>query len=458
MIRREFLKTGSAALALASMGGAVTALSAMQAQAADTTGYKALVCVFLFGGMDNYDTIIPYDSTSYQRWAQIRASLVNAQGTTRQRAQLRPLTPSNQNDFGARRFALPPEFSGIHQLFQSGDAAIVGNVGPLIEPTTAAQFEDQTVSLPLRLFSHNDQQSTWMSGATEGAQFGWGGLFSDQQFSAGANSSTTFANITTGGNELFLTGPQTAPYNVTNDGAVLPYVIDNEDLSPSVRDRLVAHFRGEAYGQPSLLGRDLANKMRSAYDANAQYNQAAGTVVLNSAFPESGLGRQLQIVARTIAARHQLGTRRQIFGVSLGGFDTHDNQAASLPALQQQVDAAVVAFHTSMVDLGLNNDVTLFTASDFGRTLALNGDGTDHGWGGHHFVIGGGVNGQRIIGDIPPADFGHALDAGSGRLIPTMAVDQYAAQLGQWYGLNASELVGVFPQLGKFSPVASIFA
>ena len=458
--RRDFLRTGvtagTASVALSSFGGIAAALSSMQTHAATNTGdYKALVCVFLSGGMDNHDTIIPYDTSSYDRWAEIRSTLVSAYQGKREQDQLLSLEASNVTDYGGREFALPPELSGIHGLFQSGDAAIVGNVGPLIEPVTATEFEADTVSLPSRLFSHNDQQATWMSGAPEGAQYGWAGLFSDISLISGGNSDTTFANITTGGGELLLTGTNTAPYHVGVNGAAQPEII--EEYQGTFAERMRAHFRGEPFLPGSLLGQDINAKNQEAFDANEQYNEASGNSELSTEFPGTGLGQQLKAVANAIAAKDQLGVNRQVFAVSLGGFDTHSNQAQNLSEQHGILDSAIVSFHNAMAELGLNDNVTLFTASDFGRTLAINGDGTDHGWGSHHFVIGGGIDGQRIFGDIPISDFDHELDAGSGRLIPTMSVEQYAGALGQWYGLNEEQLSVVFPNLTNIGAMPTLF-
>lgn len=452
MDRRTFLKATSLSLATASFGGMTSLLSSIKAQAAEQSGYKAMVCLFFYGGMDNHDTIIPYDSPSYDRWAEIRKSLLTNQNTPRTRDRLLPLSPRNGGQFGERQFALPPEMSGIHQLFQSGKAAIIGNVGPLIAPTDAINFEADTVPLPSRLFSHNDQQATWMSGATEGAQYGWAGLYAD----ALGNPQNVFNSITTGGGELLLTGKNTIPYQVSGGQALSLDIIDEAD--EHVAQHLVQHFRSQYLQPQTLLQSDMANKISASYEANAQYNQATQALSsLHTAFPETHLGGQLQSVSRSIAAREQLGSSRQIFVVGMGGFDTHSAQAKTLPRLQQQMNDAVVAFYNAMTELGLQDDVTLFTASDFGRTLAINGDGTDHGWGAHHFVIGGGVQGQQIFGDIPIADFGHPLDAGSGRLIPTQSVDQYAAALGQWFGVPQDEVASIFPNLNELGPTPAIF-
>lgn len=174
---------------------------------------------------------------------------------------------------------------------------------------------------------------------------------------------------------------------------------------------------------------------------------------LTTMFPTGGFGSQLKAVAQAISARQSLGVSRQILIVGMGGYDTHSAQATSLPGLHTALDGGIVAFQQAIVELGLSNQVTLFTASDFGRTLAINGDGTDHGWGAHHFVVGGGVNGNQIIGDIPLPTFDHAQDAGGERLIPTISVEQYAAALGQWLGLSNEQVLAALPNITNFSPL-----
>ncbi|MEM1112984.1 MAG: DUF1501 domain-containing protein [Pseudomonadota bacterium] len=452
--RRHFLKLSANSLAGASLGGMSLALSGIRAQAADTSGYKALVGVFLFGGMDNHDTIIPHDSSSYQRWASIRQSMVNSMGASRARDNLLPLT--NPGGFGSRRFALPSEMAGLHRLFESGAASIVGNVGPLIEPTDRSSFDAESVRLPPRLFSHNDQQATWMAGAPEGASFGWAGLFADAAQQAGANPGAAFSTITTGGADLLITGRDTAPYQVGEEGAAQAYIL--EDLEGDLGEAMRRHFAATGFRPGNLLRRDIADKLHASYDANEQYNlatQSGGGA--STAFPPTPLGQQLAAVANAIAVREQLGVSRQIFTAAMGGFDTHSAQARDLPMLQQELADAVEAFYQAMTELGLEQDVTLFTTSDFGRTLAINGDGTDHGWAAHHFIVGGAVQGGQIFGDIPEADFDHPQDAGGGRLIPTMSVEQFAAPMGAWFGLSEGELASALPNLRNFDAGPNLF-
>lgn len=460
--RRTFL-TGASALSAATLTGLGTSLAAFQASAAETSGYKAIVCLFFLGGMDGHDTVLPYDQASYDQYATIRAPLLslydNMQGgSTRDRSRLLPLNPSNAANFGTRQFALPEELSGIKGLFDSGNAAIVGNVGPLIQPLNRTEFLNETTPQPKRLFSHNDQQSTWMSSQPEGAQFGWGGRFADAALAAGANTgSSDFTTITSLGNELFLTGSQARPYQIGLNGApeidALNFFANNRGTpeGEAIYQKLRDHFEAMDFSSTNLIDRDIANSMRTALTTNENFNQAFASIQpFTTPFPGNFLGQQLHAVANTIAIRDALLVNRQVFFVAIGGFDTHSNQATDLPALHSEIDAGVVAFYQAMQEIGLGSDVTLFTASDFGRTLAINGDGTDHGWGSHHFVIGDAVQGGAIYGDMPPYDLGHDQDAGSGRLIPTTSVEQFAEPLGRWFGLNDAELAAALPNLSNF--------
>ena len=460
--RRQFFKSIGAS-ALATM--AITAMPiTFTAHAADTNGYKALVCVFLFGGLDCHDLILPYDEPSYYQYAQLRPSLLAQQGTARLRANLLSISPNTSNVLRGRQVAFPPEMPKLADLFRQNKVAIVGNVGPLIEPTTRTSFENGAVRLPPRLFSHNDQQAVWQANQPEGAQYGWGGLFADAVLASGANASLPqFTTITTEDVGPFLTGRRAVPYRVSTTGAARVDFLEDyydgisgerTDLLEAVRNQLAA----ESYRGQHLLVRDMATAFSSGLATNEAYDSARQQgASLPTSFPATPLGAQLRAAAETISVRDRLFASRQIFFVGLGGFDTHDGQARALPALLSQIDGALSAFQTAMEALGLAREVTLFTASDFGRTLTVNGDGTDHGWGGHQIVLGGAVNGGEIYGTLPPPVLGHDADSGGGRLIPSLAVDSYAAELGRWFGLDESELLSALPGLKNFDPLPTSF-
>lgn len=455
--RRQFLSQ-SAALSFLGGTGALTGL-AQQAQAANTSGYKALVCVFFFGGQDCHDTVLPYDQTSYDKYAQHRSNLLEDYGpsstSSRARANLLPLIPANQADFGTKQFALPPELAPMKTLFDAGNAAIIGNVGPLIRPVTRAEIEAKTADLPKRLFSHNDQQSTWMSSAPEGEIMGWGGKFSD----AVVGNDPTFTSVSTFGNSVFLSGDSVAQYSLSQGGPSYirgAFKNDNSLLGTGSSSSTALNLLLDHYGHVGAVPTNLVEQDIMALHQSARTNNATFLNALDSAptlqtdFPRNRLGNQLKDIANTIAIRGTLGKNRQVFFAGLGGFDTHDGQAASMERLHSHYAQAIAAFYESLSELGVENDVTLFTASDFGRTLVENGNGTDHGWGGHHFVVGGGVDGNKIFGDIPPPSLEHDQDAGNGRLIPTTSVEQYAATLGRWFGLSTDELNTALPNLSNF--------
>ncbi len=460
--RRSFL-TASGAIGLLGGSGLLNIVN-NTAHAANTSGYKALVCVFLKGGMDHADTILPYDQASHQALAGLRQDLFSAYGvgtgtSSRDRENLLELVPDNDADFGGRRFALPPELSPIKDLFDAGNAAIIGNVGPLIEPTSRTAMSNHSAQIPKRLFSHNDQQSTWMSQSTEGAQYGWGGRFADATSGSDLDGAGRFAAISTSGNDVFLSGENirqfSAPRKSSDSIRYLSqrWYLGSGSSSDAARQLLKEHFSNSGLDNSNIFMKDHAT-----YNARAISNldvflpalEAAGD--FGSEIPSTKLGKQLQTVARTISVNQQLGTNRQVFYVTMGGFDTHSNQARSLPELHTQLAQAISGFYAALASINMQNSVTLFTASDFGRTTVDNGDGTDHGWGAHHFVVGDAVQGRRIYGTIPEADLSsEAYTASRGRLIPSVSVDQYAATLGSWFGLADSELHAVLPNLQNFS-------
>ena len=461
--RRHLLKgIGAGALSAATLSTLGNALNGFQAaNAAEVSGYKALVCIFMLGGCDTHDVLLPYDQASYDSFRNIRSSMFGGYKGSRDRAQLLPLTPVNASDFGGRQFALPPEMSGLHSLFQAGNAAFVANTGPLIKPLNRTQYLNRTVQLPKQLFSHNDQQATWAASAPEGAQFGWGGRFADAAVNSGANTNREFSTITPVGNELFLTGENVLPYQIGLNGA------DEIDLltefnDSSLSDLVRRHFTAADFAGSNLIEKDVADIADKSVVLNQTYNEAVASLIpISTSFPGSYLSSQLKTIANTIAIRNSLQVRRQVFFAAIGGFDTHSGQADGLPGILAELDGAVSAFFSAMQELGLGDSVTLFTASDFGRTLAANGDGTDHGWGSHHFVVGNAVQGQRIYGDVPPAEFDHDQDAGNGRLIPTVSVEQYAEPLGRWFGLGDAELAAALPNLSNFTaanPVTNLLS
>ena len=460
--RRRFLQSSSAT-GFAAGTGLLAAMGSSRAFAADTSGYKALVCVFFKGGMDSLDLILPTDAASHDALAALRPGLFGAYGvgsgaSSRDRENILKINPSNSSDFGGREFGFAPEMSGLQSLFEAGDAAILGNVGPLIEPTTRASMDNFSAQIPDRLFSHNDQQSTWMSFGTEGAQSGWGGRFIEAALKEDAISNSTFAAISTSGNDVFLSGDNVRQFSAPSNPQSADILRQKWRLgsgynSDAARAILRDHLASSGIESTNLFGQDLIGVNSRAIQNVETYKAAieSGTAVA-TVFPESKLGGQLKTVANTIAVRNALNVRRQIFFVSIGGFDTHDSQKNSMPGLQTEISTSITAFQAAMVELGLSDSVTLFTGSDFGRTAIDNGDGTDHGWGAHHFIVGGAVQGKRIYGALPEYDLSsQAYTESRGRLIPSVSVDQYAATLGGWFGLDQGEINEALPNLSNFT-------
>ena len=454
--RRGFLKgAGQLVGTRSALGMLGSALSSFELMAAQDQDYKAIVCVYLLGGMDNYDTLLPYDKASYKEYVKLRPSLMSRYGNDRARGKLLPLKPDDDRAHGHRAFALPPEMPHLSRLFNQGNGAVIANVGPLLAPTHARAFEDESVALPQRLFSHNDQQAAWLMGSANQTRQGWGGMFADTfigpQANALMNTNPEFSVITTGGFDAFLTGNKATPFQVNPEGPQDIYALEAMDDNPQLRQILTQHLSASYPELEHLAEQDMANSFNQSHASNKAYKQAIKRFDnIKTLFEEGDLSAQLKVVAQTIAARDQLGVKRQVFVVGIDGFDTHSDQANELPQLQAELDLGIANFYASLGTMGLTQNVTLFTASEFGRTLSVNEDGTDHGWGGHQFVVGGAVKGKRIYGQIPEIAYGHDLDAGNGRLIPTLSIEQMAEPIGRWFGLDDTALAKALPSLNRF--------
>ncbi len=474
--RRAFLRrsaqlafTGAAlptALNLASMGEA----AAFNAPAGS---YKALVCVFLFGGNDYANTVVTYDDPSYNAYSTIRGGGAGqtAGGIALGKVSLTPtlLNPTTALP-GGRQYALHPSMAGMAGLFNAGQAAVQLNVGPLVVPMTKAQYQGSNrvlYPLPPKLFSHNDQQSIWQSSSPEGSTIGWGGNMGDLALASNTNSLFTCISVT--GNAVFLAGDSALSYQVSTGGAVkINSVTNNVYGSAAVKTamgQLTQQARSHVLENEYNIVAKRAIGSEAAVTAGIGAGSALGTgaefAPLNALPSNNSLGSQLKMVARLIAARASLGTKRQVYFVSMGGFDNHDNLLGSHVTNLTRVSEAMTAFYQTTALLGVANEVTAFTASDFGRTLTSNGDGSDHGWGNHHFVVGGAVQGKSFSGYAPPvgadstateADQWHV---GRGRLLPTTSVDQYAATLASWFGVEPAEMAGILPNLRNYGGVAS---
>jgi uncharacterized protein (DUF1501 family) len=421
---------------------ALTAAGALpEAQAQSQSDYKALVCVFLAGGCDGHNVLIPMEVGAHAEYRRLRGALALPDNS----ATLLPITTTT-----GQAYALHSGLTAIHSLWAQGRLAAIANVGPLAAPTTQAQILAGSATLPSNLFSHADQMLIAQAGNAHGGGTGWGGRSVDAVIAR--NGSSTFpAAVSLSGTALFNAGAQAASASLIPD--------DQLDMSGfNVWPDSAANARRQ--GLNEILNLDggvrlvqAANRVRrDAISLNALLRNS-GSGAVNTVFPSTSLGRQLRQVARVIALRDAVGMRRQVFFCQIGSFDTHSAQAWAFWDLLRQVGEAMAAFHAATVELGVAQQVTSFTQSEFGRTLQPSGSGSDHGWGSHHLLLGGAVRGGQVYGQFPYPALGGANDANSrGALIPTTSLEQFGATLARWFGADNAALAAAFPNLAAFAP------
>lgn len=444
MTRRGFL-SHSCSLGIASATVASTVLQlglSRSAAAQSAPGYRALVCILLAGGNDSYNMLVPTDNDQFGEYSSIRADLALAQSSI--------LTLPGTTGTG-RSYGLHPGMSELHSLYSNGDAALVANVGTLLEAFDAGAVQNGTARLPLGLYSHADQISQWQTAVPDGriAQ-GWGGRIADRMQDANLQNGVSM-NISLSGSNVFQSGDQVGEYSIdaSGDGAPGLNAYDDGTDFATFKKRMVDELL--AVQQQHILRREYSRRLRAAIDAQAVFVDAMQTSPdLTTSFSTGPFSQSLRQIARVIGARDALGATRQTFFVTVGGWDHHDdvldNQANMLPA----VSVGLQEFRDALVELGVFDEVTTFTTSDFGRTLTSNGKGSDHGWGGHHIVMGGSVDGGSIYGDYPILSSSSPLDVGRGVYAPTTSVDEYFAELARWFGVPASELDEVLPNVRSF--------
>jgi uncharacterized protein (DUF1501 family) len=461
LIRRQLL----AALGGAGLYSQFGQLRLAQAAAMDSLprakgggeDYKALVCVFLDGGNDNVNTIIPRDAATHALYSAARPNLRLPLADLVPATHLAPQTAQPDG----RLYALHPSLSELQSHFQAGRCAVVANVGPLIEPVTRAAYQDGAVDVPPQLFSHSDQQVFWQTSRPDSNQkLGWGGRIADLLQSQNQNQQLSMS-LSMAGQNVFQTGTAVQAYSVGENGPVQRggYYGDFHASRRAAIDALLGAPRTH------LLERSVAGVQRRSidlYDLVAESLDAVPELQTPvPALPGANapaapayqrLVGQLQMVARLIAARSSLGQRRQVYFVSMGNFDFHDRLLVDQGNTLRALSLALNMFYDLTVELGVASQVTTFTASDFGRTMTANGDGSDHGWGGDHFVLGGAVNGRDIYGELPTLQPGGDDDAGWGQIIPKLAVDQYAATLARWFGVSESQIDLLLPSLAAGNP------
>lgn len=434
--RRTFIKYAS--LAAAGNAAAIRPFGALNALAQGTSSYKALVCVFLFGGNDANNSLIPFDTAGYANYSTIRGPLAIPQ------SQLLQLS-------AMPNFALNPNLPDIQTLFDNGNAAFVANVGTLVEPTTKAQFK-AGMGLPTNLFSHPDQQLEWQNAAQSGAtSSGWAGRIADT-LNTSYNSGATVPMITSvAGDTLFCNGAASTPVSVS------PGNVGGAQCSEGTTEcgaQLATAQALLSFDSGLTLVQADNSITTNAYSYAKTLSAAVQSVSpLKTVFPTGGLGAQLQQIAQIIQVRAALGVSRQIFFCGIGNFDTHSDQLTLQNVLLAGISPALAAFYNATVELGVQSSVTTFTMSDFSRTFQPNSNtGSDHAWGSHHIVLGGAVKGGTMYGTWPTLALNGPDDSGTnGRWVPTTGSVQYAATLASWFGVSAAQMPTIFPNIASFA-------
>jgi uncharacterized protein (DUF1501 family) len=463
--RRKFIGSCCAAVGATGMLSTLAQLRLMGAVADPSNGprvpnvgaavdpdFKALVCLFLAGGNDANNLIAPNDPTGYGLYAAGRGALALPQ------AGLLGLTTRSSDGY---TYGLHPAMTDARTLFNQGNLAVLANVGTLCVPTTKTQYQTNSVPLPRQLFSHNDQQVEWQSSVPDKPfTTGWGGRLADLTNAFNSNNSISMS-ISLNGQNSFQVGNNVVQYAVNGNGAAISLT------GSSTSATSVAGLRTRA--QNDLLAAQNNNLFETAFaglTANAISDSALLATILGAAapfttaFPNTNLGTQLRTIARLAAASQQLGLKRQVFFARVGGWDLHDQQVVAGNTgtgahanLLGDVSRSLAAFFAATREMGIDRQVTTFTASDFGRTFNTNGDGSDHGWGSHHIVMGGAVRGGDIYGRMPTwtSNGSGPDDTGRGRWIPSTSVDEYSATLAKWFGVSATNLPVVLPNIGRFA-------
>jgi uncharacterized protein (DUF1501 family) len=463
--RRQFI--GRAACAALGSAGLMSAMGTLRlfnaTLAAQTvpTDHKALVCLFLYGGNDSNNMLVPYDQPNYDAYLGARGEIALARET------LLPL-PGASGD--GREFSVHPNMGLLQSVFTEGKAAFLANVGTLVAPITRAEYRSGGAAVPPYLFSHNDQQVQWQTSVPDSPRkIGWGGRVADLLHTLNAENSVSM-NISIAGNNFFQVGNQTLLFPMSTSGTrglseytsqSAPRKQQYQGLNEA-RQMSYSHLFESEYA--AILNRAITKDLdvKAALATTPRFDRAATPENPNdqNLFPNarnangslSGVASQLHMILRLIHAQVDLGLQRQIFFSSLGGWDTHDNQLVDHGNLLRTLSNAVHDFYRATVTLGVSNRVTLFTASDFNRTYQSNAKGSDHAWGGHHFVVGGDVIGGQVYGRMPILQSGGPDDTGSrGSWIPSTATDEYAATLAKWFGVSEGNMPLALPNIGRFA-------
>jgi uncharacterized protein (DUF1501 family) len=440
--RRQFMRQSvCAAVGMTSLASTLFDLRRVAAAAPmSSSDYKALVCVFLYGGNDSNNMLVPYDAADYASYAAARQGLALPQNT------LLPINLLSGGD--GRLWSLHPTMGGLQSLFAQQKMAVLANAGPLVAPVTLQDYVNGTAALPPQLFSHSDQTLHWQTSIPDQPPgSGWGGRVADMLRALNSASQISMS-MSLAGSNTFQIGNFVSQFQVNPGGTP---GLDNYTTDPTdPQSNALRALLQMSYG--NLFQSGYRDVLKRAIDNDQLLQSVLGSLPpLTTQFPNTDLGGQLGMVATLVQGRLALAQQRQVFFVASGGFDTHGGQLPAQVQLLQELSDALSAFYAATVEMQVQNSVTAFTASDFGRTFRSNGDGSDHGWGSHHLIVGGAVSGGRLFGQVPTLAFDGPDDTGDGRWIPTTSVDEYSATLARWFGVSASDMLTVFPNLGRFN-------
>jgi uncharacterized protein (DUF1501 family) len=447
--RRKFIGQAScAAIGTSTLLSSLVNLKAFAAAAVSNSSldpeFKALVCVFLSGGNDSFNMLMPREQSEYNDYATTRSNLA---------IPLENMLHVFPDNAGGRLFGIHPNMPRTQEMFNAGKMAFIANVGTLVEPTTKDQVWNGQVELPLGLFSHSDQGQQWMTGLPNGrTATGWGGKVADLIRDMNTNNNISM-NMSFGGTNVFQTGQETVEFSLDpyNGSSGIYGYGDHDEWNVFDRMRTQALTSMIEREYDDMFQKTYIDVIRRSRDGHAQFQEAIGNVpTLQTTFTDNYLSRSFQMAAYSIAAHEALGMKRQIFFIDYGGWDHHDEVLDSQNTMLGELDTALGEFQAAMEELGLGQQVTTFSLSEFSRTLTSNGNGTDHAWGGNVMVMGGDVRGKNIYGEYPTLALESSLELGSGVMLPTTSADQYFAELALWFGVNPSDLPSIFPSVTNF--------
>lgn len=445
--RRSFLGTAScAAIGSTTFFSTLFNLQSMNAasMSSDWWGgeedYRALVCIMLGGGNDSFNMLVPTSNEHYTEYQTTRSNQAIPQ------TNLLNLSPTSYNE---KELGLHPSMPELKTLFDAGKLAVLCNVGTLVHPTTKSDYNNG-VRLPFALFSHADQEKQWQTSVPQtNSPTGWGGRLADLVQSANTNQNISM-NISLAGKNLFQLGEQSAEYSIlpTGTGSIGIRGYNGTSTFDQIRTSAVKSLMEKQY--QDIFKQTYAGVVQASQNTHELFSAAVGNSTLTTPFSNNPLSQSLQMVARTMKVRQQLGVKRQTFFVRIDGFDNHDELLNNHGALMTMLSKGMSEFQMAMGELNLEDCVTTFTVSDFGRTLTSNGNGTDHAWGGNVLIMGGKVKGKEVYGSYPSLALDTDLEIGGGVLIPKISTDEYFAELALWYGVSKSDLAILFPNIGNF--------